>query len=178
VLPVEQGASASLATIAEAVASGADAVTSYMLLGHRDARSEAEEIGRNARLAWACERFGVLLMIEPRHVRERLRPESKAGPDVMSLYCHIAAEVGADLVKCIWGGSVSTMSDVATCPAPVLMAGGRKQEDPNQSLRLASDAAKAGCRGLVFGCNVFQAAEPGEMLRTLRERLSGECPTN
>ena len=36
------------------------------------------------------------------------------------MYCRIAAEIGADIVKCVYPGSTDTMTEVVRgCPAPV-----------------------------------------------------------
>jgi len=177
ILPYEQGAQASLATVEEVAAAGADAIMTYLLLGNDDPQLERAEIARNARLARACERCGIALMIEPRHSQERRRPETKLDPAIMRLYCRISAEIGADIVKCIWSGSVETMREIVeTSPAPVLMAGGAKQERLAAAVRLAEQAIQAGCQGLVFGRNVYQAADPVAALAALRAVVHGPQP--
>lgn len=174
ILPYEQGAQRSLATIEEVAAAGADAVMTYLLLGNDDPEREAEEIARNARIARACERWGIVHIIEPRHSLERRRPETKTDPDVMRLYCRIAAEIGADLVKCIWPGSVEALRGIVeSCPKPVLLAGGARQERLLDAVARAEAAMAAGCRGLVFGRNIYQAPEPAAALAALREVVHG-----
>jgi fructose-bisphosphate aldolase, class I len=174
ILPYEQGAQASVATIEEVAASGADAVMTYLLLGNDDPDVEAREVARNAAVARACERAGIVHMIEPRHCLERRRPESKTDPEIMRLYCRMAAEIGADIVKCIWSGSIESMRSIVDgCPVPVLMAGGAKRVTAREAVDLARDAATAGCRGLVFGRNVYQADDPPGVLRSLRQALAG-----
>lgn len=170
VLPYEQGSQISVATIEEVAAAGTDAVMTYLLLGDDDPRREAEEIDRNARVARACERLGIVHMIEPRHSLERRHPERKLEPAIMQMACRMSAEIGADLVKCVWSGSVETMREIVeTCPVPILVAGGaRDDRDPDRGLVVARGAIEAGCAGLVFGRSIYQSADPAGVLDTLR----------
>jgi DhnA family fructose-bisphosphate aldolase class Ia len=170
ILPYEQGAQASLAEIEDVAACGADAVMTYLLLGNDDPQLERLEIERNARIARACERLGIALIIEPRHSQERRKPELKLDPSIMQLYCRISGEIGADIVKCIWSGSIDTMRPIAdTCPAPVFVAGGAKKDRVQDAIDLAKDAIEAGCQGLVFGRNIYQASDPAAVLDALRD---------
>jgi class I fructose-bisphosphate aldolase len=178
IMPYEQGAQASLATVEQVAACGADAVMTYLLIGNDDPQLEREEIARNAMLARDCERWGIALMIEPRHSQERRRPETRTDPAIMQMYCRISAEIGADIVKCIWSGSVETMrSIVETCPAPVLVAGGARKERVEDAVALARQAIEAGCRGLVFGRNIYQADDPAAVLDALREVVHRQIAT-
>jgi len=170
VLPYEQGSQVAVASIEEVAAAGADAVMTYLLLGDDDPRREADEIDRNARVARACERLGLVHMIEPRHSLERRNPERKLEPAIMQLSCRMAAEIGADLVKCVWSGSTESMrSIVESCPVPVLVAGGARDErEPDRGMAIARDAVAAGCAGIVFGRTIYQSADPAATLDELR----------
>lgn len=174
ILPYEQGAQRSLATIEEVSAAGADAVMSYLLLGNDDPEREAEEIARNAAIARQCERYGIVHMIEPRHSLERRHPETKQDAAIMKLYCRISAEIGADLVKCIWPGSAAAMHAIAeSCPVPVLVAGGARKERFEDATDVARQAIAAGAGGIVYGRNIYQAADPAQALRALRDVVHG-----
>ena len=78
VLPYEQGSQASIAVIDDVAAAGADAVMTYLMVGDDDPRREAEEIDRNAKTSRACERAGLVHMVEPRHSLERRDPGPQA----------------------------------------------------------------------------------------------------
>jgi fructose-bisphosphate aldolase, class I len=173
-LPYDQGAQVSLATMEQIAASGADAVMTYLLMGPRDTDREAIEIERNAKLARECERLGLLLMIEPRGAFEREKPELKADLDVMKLYCRISAEIGADFIKIIWPGSIEACHAlVENTPAPLLIAGGAKQDDPANALQLAKDVMASKAAGLVFGRNIYQSANPKAALSQFRQIVHG-----
>jgi len=174
-LPYVEGSTVDLAAIEDVVAAGADGIMTYLFIGYADPEREKMEIARNARLARACERWGIILMIEPRSARQAQHPEDNNDPDIMSTYCRIAAEIGADLVKCIHPGNTEDLRRiVTTCPVPVLVAGGAKQSDPEAAYAKARSAMEAGAGGLVFGRNIYEAPDPAAELTRFRRIVHGE----
>lgn len=165
VMPYSEGATVELAQIEEVAAAGAEGVMTYLYMGYEDPEREKMEIARNARLARACERSGVLLMIEPRSAREARIPADKTDPKILGLYTRISAEIGADLVKCIHPGTEEGLAAViAGCTAPVLVAGGSRAEKPGLAYERAESAMRAGAAGLVYGRNIYEAANPAAEL--------------
>jgi class I fructose-bisphosphate aldolase len=174
ILKYSEGATVEMGQIEDALAAGADAVMTYLYMGFEDPEREKLEIGRNSRLARACERWGVALMIEPRSAREARHPEDKTDPQVLGLYCRVAAEVGADLVKCIYPGSAEALRQVIEgCPAPLLLAGGAKAATPEQAYAHAREAIQAGAAGLVFGRNIYESRDPAAELERYLEIVHG-----
>lgn len=162
-----EGVLAQLADISEVAASGIDAVMTYMYLGQKDTALEQAEIVRNTRIARDCERQGIALIIEPRSALEGIDPDALSAK-VMSMYCRIAADIGADLVKALWPGTVDDFAEVtSTCYTPVLLAGGAGGEDPQATLQLAADAMLAGAKGVMFGRRIFRASHPAGVIRAL-----------
>ncbi|QYM63827.1 MULTISPECIES: class I fructose-bisphosphate aldolase [unclassified Microbacterium] len=89
---------------------------------------------------------------------------------MLSLYCRISADIGADIVKVIWNGSVERFAPVAqTCFAPILVAGGPGGESPEETFQLAADSIEAGAAGVMFGRRVFRAEDPAGVLAGLRQ---------
>lgn len=173
-LPYAQGAVVEMASIEDVVAAGGEVVMTYLYMGYDDPQIEKLEIERNARIARACERWGVLLMIEPRSAREATHPEDKTDPEVMAMYCRISAEVGADIVKCIYPGSVEAFAQIVEgCPCPVLAAGGARAKTRELAYQRARDMMAAGASGLVFGRNIYENPEPGLELARYREIVHG-----
>ena len=81
----------------------------------------------------------------------------------------IAAEIGGDLVKCIWPGSAGAFAQVVEgCTAPVLVAGGARAADPARAHAVAQQALAAGAAGIVFGRNIYEAADPEAELERYR----------
>lgn len=169
------GATVELATIEDVVATGADGIMTYLFFGYDDPEREKMEIARNARLARACERWGILLMIEPRSARQAEHPEDDSDLAIMSMSSRIAAELGADLVKTIHPGSTEDLGQlVVTCPAPVLVAGGARQGDSEAAYAKAQSAMDAGAAGLVFGRHIYEAPDPAAELARFRRIVHGE----
>ena len=161
IMPYTEGATVEMAQIEDIVAAGADGVMTYLYIGYEDPEREKMEIARNARLARACEKWGVIMMIEPRSAREARTPEDKTDPKILGLYCRVSAEIGADLVKCIHPGNEEALHSVIEgCPAPVLVAGGSRAEKSEKAYSRAASAMRAGAAGLVYGRNIYEALDP------------------
>jgi len=161
IMPYDEGAAVEMAKIEEVVAAGADGVMTYLYMGHEEPEREKMEIARNSRVARNCERWGIVLMIEPRSAREARNPADKKDPKVMSLYCRVSAEIGADLVKCIHPGDEDTLrSVIESCPVPVLVAGGSRVENSEEAYLRGESAMLAGAAGLVYGRNIYEAEDP------------------
>ena len=171
--PAAVGA-ATTATADAAAAAGAVVVMTFLYAGFDDPALERDEITRNAVMARACERAGILHMIEPRSARERARPAERHDPAVGAYLARVAAEIGADIVKVIHPGSREALMQVVDgCLAPVLLAGGKEAEDGDRAVALAEDAVAAGCRGLVFGRAIVRADDPAAALARLRTVVHG-----
>ena len=176
VLPYDQGGTVELATVEQALASGADGVMAYLYVGHPDPEIEKLEIERNARIARECERLGMVFMVEALSAQLRKNPEHRSDIKIQSLGCRIAAELGADIVKAFYPGSLEKVTEMArTCPAPLLLAGGAKATNPEEAFSNADDAIKAGARGLVFGRNIFEADDVRATVQRYREIAHGEA---
>ncbi|MFJ8752441.1 class I fructose-bisphosphate aldolase [Streptomyces sp. NPDC102441] len=162
-----EGVLAQLADLEAVAAAGVDAVMTYLYLGQRDTRLERAEVERNARIARDCERLGLGLIIEPRSALEGDDPDALSAK-VMSMYCRISADIGADLVKALWPGSPEAFAEVTeSCYVPILLAGGKGGDDPLDTLALAHDAVTAGGGGVMFGRRVFRAEQPERVLSAL-----------
>lgn len=175
ILPYTQGATVALASIEEVVAAGADGVMTYLYVGYDDPEREKLEIERNARVARECERWGIALMVEPRTAREHTHPEDDSNAALLALYCRIAAEIGADIVKSVHPGTTEGLAQVVeSCPVPVLVAGGPKEADAEVAYQRARSAMEAGAAGLVFGRNIFEASDQAAELAQFRRIIDNK----
>jgi class I fructose-bisphosphate aldolase len=176
-LEYAEAAATEMAQIEDVVAAGADGVMSYLYVGHQDSEREKMEIARNSRFARACERWGIALMIEPRSAREKRSPSDKTDPEILGFACRVAAELGADLVKCIHPGSLETLQKVVQgCTVPVLVAGGARAENADDAYERARIAMQAGAAGLVYGRHIFESADPAAELEKYIHIVHGSPP--
>jgi class I fructose-bisphosphate aldolase len=92
--------------------------------------------------------------------------------DQVLIGCRMAAELGADLVKTFYTGKRFHKVTEATS-IPIFALGALKKPTELDALKLASEAVKAGARGVVFGRNVVQARRPQALLDALKEVVKG-----
>jgi DhnA family fructose-bisphosphate aldolase class Ia len=80
----------------------------------------------------------------------------------------VGAELGADIVKVPYTGSVESFKEVVRgCPVPVVIAGGPKMGSDEEIFKMAEGALKAGSAGLSVGRNAFQHKTPEKMVAAL-----------
>ena len=80
-----------------------------------------------------------------------------------------AAELGTDIVKTWYTGSADEFRTVVEgTPAIVVAAGGAPASSPRDVLEQAAAVIEAGGHGVTAGRNVWQAPDPGLMVRALK----------
>ena len=155
-----------ISTVEEAVGLGADAVVMFLTGGLRERRVWADNITGVTTVARAARRLGVPLIVEA-------VPWGEASPDhrdpvLVAEVSRIAAELGADIVKTEYVGSVEAMEHVVrSCPVPVLVLGGPKVPLP-ELLERTGASLDSGARGVVFGRNAWQREDATEAMGELR----------
>jgi class I fructose-bisphosphate aldolase len=165
----EEGRGCMIATVEEAARLGADAVLTYMFLGYKDPADEAKQAADVAALARACEAHGLGCIIEPM-ARGRRADHDIYRAEYIALGARIACELGADLLKTDYSGDAESFRQVtAAAFRPVLIAGGPKTGTLREALEMVQGALAAEACGMFIGRNVFQAPDPGHMMRVLRQ---------
>lgn len=150
-----------VASVEEAVQLGADAVSVHVNVG---SDTESRQLADLGAVAAECARWEMplLAMIYPRGPRISDPHE----PELLAHVVNIAVDLGADLVKTSAAEPMSAMADVvASCPVPVLVAGG--QPSGRSLAQYAQSAVDAGCAGLAVGRRVFTDPEPEALVREL-----------
>jgi 3-hydroxy-5-phosphonooxypentane-2,4-dione thiolase len=85
----------------------------------------------------------------------------------LRLACRICAELGAHVVKTYYvAEGFETVT--ASCPVPVVMAGGKKLAELD-ALAMAYRAVVEGAAGVDMGRNIFQSESPAAMLQAVRK---------
>jgi len=122
---------------------------------------ETQSVRNMTRLVDEGQRAGVPVLAVTAVGRELTRDAR-----YLRLAVRICAELGAHVVKtyyCAEGFDTVT----ASCPVPVVMAGGRKLPEL-EALTMAYRAIEAGAAGVDMGRNIFQSDHPAEMIRAIR----------
>jgi len=170
-----EGLSVPMMTAEEAVASGADAIMTYLWLGGDDPELEAKEVARNSAFARACEVVGLPIMIESRGLGQEYDEDGNPDLELLKFHTRVAAELGADFIKTKYSGNVDTFQEVTSqCPVPILVAGGSRLSTITEALKLVDDVITGGGAGVVFGRNIFQFDNPAAMLKGILERVHNE----
>jgi fructose-bisphosphate aldolase/2-amino-3,7-dideoxy-D-threo-hept-6-ulosonate synthase len=150
-------------TVEEAIKMGADGVSVHINIG---AETEGDMLRALGTTGMKCREWGMPLiaMMYPRG--RKITSESSAGH--VKLAARVAAELGADIVKTSYTGSVETCREVTRgCPVPVVVAGGPRMETTEQILEMVRDSIEAGGAGVAIGRNIFQANDPVAMLKAV-----------
>jgi len=134
---------------------------------------ESHQIGDLGRVAELCDRWNIplLAMMYARGPAVK----NQRDPELIAHAVTIAVDLGADIVKTVFTGSVAEMRDItAAVPVPVLVAGG-PQMDPNSVIAFVRNALVGGAAGIAMGRNIFRSENPlkvAEIVSRLVHHLS------
>jgi len=150
-------------TVEEAVQLGADAVSIHINLG---AETDTVMLGQLGHISKRCMQWQIPLVA----MMYTRGPKIKNEYDVAYVKhaARVGAELGADIVKVPYTGSVESFKEVVRgCPVPVVIAGGPKMDSDEDIFKLAEAALAAGATGLSIGRNAFQHQTPEKMVAAL-----------
>jgi len=169
IVPKDDCYSAPIASVKEAVDLGADAIGYTLYVGSpREAdlfrdfgviEREAHDYGLPC-VVWAYPRG--------KHV-----PDEK-NPDMVAYAARVALEVGADIVKINYPGSIDAMKWVVASAGrcKVISAGGSKQPDA-EFVAKVKDIVAGGGAGLAVGRNVWQNDNPMKITQEIKKVIFG-----
>jgi len=150
-------------TVEEAIKLGADAVSVHINLGAETDKEMLRQLGfvSNQCLQW---QMPLVAMMYTRG------PKIKDEFDVanVKLAARVGAELGADIVKVPYTGSIDSFKEVVHgCPVPVVIAGGPKMGSDEDIFKMVQGALEAGAAGLSIGRNAFQHEKPDKIIEAL-----------
>jgi len=158
-----------VANVEEALALGADAVSTHVNIGSATEGTQLADMGAIAR---ECERWGIPLLAMMYARGDEI--EDPLSPKTLSHLASIAVDLGADIVKMSFSGSINSMEEVvATCPIPVVVAGGQPLESEDEVVAFARDVMMTGASGLAMGRSVFQSPDPARLVWRLAQVVHG-----
>ena len=149
--------SAPLCTVDEAIKLKACAVGYTVYVGSKFESLMFKEFGNVVREAHN-KNIPVIAWMYPRGKAVKGKEDS---PKVLAYAARAGLELGADILKMHYAGSVQDMRRVVESAgrAKVVISGGLKTNE-REFLKDIKDAIKAGCSGVAVGRNVWQAKEP------------------
>ncbi|MEV6715029.1 2-amino-3,7-dideoxy-D-threo-hept-6-ulosonate synthase [Lentzea sp. NPDC051208] len=142
----------------EALRLGADAVSVHVNIG---SDTEARQLADLGTVAAACDSWNVPL-VAMAYARGP-RVGDPRDPALLAHVVNIAADLGADIVKTNLADDMTEV--VASCPIPVIVAGG--PASATSLARHARAAMDAGCAGLAVGRRVFTSPTPMHLVAEL-----------
>lgn len=141
-----------ICTVEEAIKLGADAVSVHINLG---AETDKEMLGQLGHVSERCLQWQMPLVAMMYTRGPKIKDEYDANNAKHA--ARVGAELGADIVKVVYTGSVETFTEVVQgCPVPVVIAGGPKMNSDEDIFTMVVGALKAGAAGLSIGRNAFQ----------------------
>lgn len=159
-----EGVGVPAASAADMAAAGADMVLACLTLKTGSESTDAANVEVFGRIVSDARKVGMPVVGEYfpaatyRLSEEELQDEILKG-------CRIAAELGADLIKTFYTCAFSEVT--RSCPVPILGLGAEKTPRQVQALELAQNIVRDGGRGVVFGRNAVQVADPACFQRAL-----------
>ncbi len=157
----------------QALALGATAITIYLFLGTDD-KIEATGIESCAQFVSECHRVGLPCIAEPLAFGEQVTPANLV--HLLILGARMSVELGADALKIPYTGDVESFSRlVKIADVPVLVLGGARSENEQDTLELLADGLEAGCAGCLMGRRVTQSPDPERLVHQLAEIAHPGC---
>lgn len=160
----DQGIAVPASSPADAVAAGADIILVCLTLKTGSEAGDASNVEVFCNLVNEAKSLGVPVLGEYFPTRpDRLSPEELH--DEVYRGCRVIAELGADLIKTYYTHKFQEVTE--GCPIPILGLGAEKTPKQVQALELAERIVRDGGRGVVFGRNATQVADPAAFQKAL-----------
>src|SRR4030042_1563962 len=154
-------------TVEEAIILGADAVSIHINLGAETDKEMLKQLGYISRkcLKW---QLPLVAMMYTRGAKIKNEYDVKN----VKLAAEVGAELGADIFKGPYTGSVDSFKEVVQgCPVPVVIAGGPKMGSDEDIFKMVEGALQAGSAGMSIGRNAFQHEKPDKMVEALSKMV-------
>ncbi len=156
-------------TVRSAVGLGADLFSVQVNFGTPDEPDMLRSLGIAAD---ECRDLGVPLLC-----MAYVKKPGPISPDELRHAARAAADLGADIVKTSYPGSVEEFRRlVQTTPVPVLIGGGVRVDNEETFLSVVRAALSAGGQGICIGRNLFQRPPVGPLARRIARELHGNPP--
>ncbi len=155
-----------VASASEAVSLGADLLSVQVNFGIPEEPDMLTDLGVAAD---QCRQLGLPLLC-----MAYVKKEGGGSPDELRHAARAAADLGADIVKTSYPGSLGEFRRLCrTTPVPLLIGGGVRVEPEASFLRLVEESVQAGGAGICIGRNLFQRRPVAPLARRIAAILHG-----
>jgi predicted phospho-2-dehydro-3-deoxyheptonate aldolase len=156
-------------TVEEAIKLGADAVSVHINLGAETDREMLRQLGQ---VSERCMEWQMPLVAMMYTRGSKIKDEYNVSN--VKHAARVGAELGADIVKVVYTGSVESFAAVVEgCTVPVVIAGGPKMGSDEEIFNMVQGALEAGAAGVSIGRNAFQHKNPTKMVQALSKMVHG-----
>ena len=158
--------------VEEAVEAGAQAIICSLFLEEKDNKAmEVDNVRIFTEVVRQKEKLGIPLIGEC-YVVEHQEKTPQQVHDKVKRISRIMAELGADLIKTFFTGEKFN-EVVENTPVPVFTIGADKLNTDLEVLQKAYDSVQKGASGIIFGRNIFMAANPKVLTTALNDVING-----
>jgi DhnA family fructose-bisphosphate aldolase class Ia len=160
----------------DALIMGADAIVTMSFPGSQFEKESLSQLARNIQKA---HRWGLPVVAEALPRGFEKTEDSRTAQNLI-FACRQAAELGADIIKTEYTGSIETMKElVESVYVPVVILGGGKKLPERELLQEVRDALDAGAAGVAMGRNIWGRENPSRcaaaIAKLIHEDLSVEA---
>lgn len=165
IVPKDEVYSPPVASVKEAVALGADAIGYTVYVG---SPREADLFRDFGKISEEAMDYGLPIVLWAYPRGKYVKDEKSV--EAVSYAARVALELGADIVKVNYTGSVESFSKVVAAAGrcKVISAGGSKQDDATFLAKVKEVMAAGGC-GLAVGRNVWQHENPLKITEEIKK---------
>lgn len=155
-----------------AIAYGASCAAITVKFGHE---REGEFIRQASLAIDKCHRLGLPVMLEVMAHGTKFGEKFPANdPEAIKMVARMGAEIGADLIKTYYTGSVESFSRVVEgCPVPIVILGGEKTNSVRDVFTDIYNSLQAGGKGIAVGRNIWDVDNVQDMLAAVQGIVHG-----
>lgn len=156
-------------SVEQAVHWGFDAVKVLLAWG-TDRETQIKSIQYIAKIAQACDKLQMPLMIKPFLDNKNIPKEKRKDPKVIIDASRIAVEMGADIIKIPYTGDKDSFAEIVEHSyVPVVIYGVPDMGTMKDLLQATKDSIDVGGKGIVFGMDVWQNNNRKKIIHALRD---------
>jgi DhnA family fructose-bisphosphate aldolase class Ia len=167
-----------ISTVETALKLGADMVAINVFVGTENEDILLKKLGI---VSTACLDWGMPLMAEmipastlSYHYGKKEEDNADITDDI-KLVARLGAEIGADIIKTHYTGSIESFKEVVdTATVPIVIAGGPKVSSDEEFIKLVEEISISEASGICIGRNIWQAKDPKKMLKAVCTLIHGE----